>query len=55
MFTEASTHGTLPWTSDVERRTVIYRFSPAGSAYGRSYLEGFDELKGLTDAEKAVL
>jgi len=55
LFTEAATHGTLPWASDVERRTVIYRFSPAGSAYGRSYLEGLAELDGLTEAEAAVL
>jgi len=55
LFTEAVTHGTLPWTSENERRAVIYRFSPAGSAYGRGYLEGFDEINGLTEAEKAVL
>jgi hypothetical protein len=60
LFTEAATHGTLPWVSDVERRTVIYRFSPAGSAYGRSYLEGglqgmAADLDGLTDAEAAVM
>ena len=55
MFTEAATHGTLPWQSEVERRTAIYRFSPAGSAYGRAYLEGYEELAALTEAERAVL
>lgn len=60
MFTEAATHGTLPWNSDHERRTVIYRFSPSGSAYGRSYLDGgvkgmAADLEGLTEAEAAVL
>ena len=29
-FTEAATHGTLPWRSDTERRTVLYRFAPVG-------------------------
>ena len=35
IFTEAVLHGTLPWMSEEERRTVIYRFAPAGTAYGR--------------------
>ena len=54
-FTEAATHGTLPWRSDTERRTVLYRFAPSGSAYGRNYLDGLAELDGLTEAEAAVL
>jgi len=38
IFTEAVLHGTLPWTADHQRRTIIYRFAPPGSAYGRGYL-----------------
>lgn len=36
-FSEASTHGTLPWTASHERRAVIYRFAPSNMAYGRGY------------------
>ena len=38
VFTEATLHGTLPWAAPHQRRTCIYRFAPAGSAYGRGYL-----------------
>ena len=37
-FTEASTHGTLPWSAEHTRRAALYRFAPATSAYGRAYL-----------------
>ena len=51
-FTEASTHGTLPWSAEHTRRAALYRFAPATSAYGRAYLTqahwgGMDD---LTDA-----
>jgi hypothetical protein len=29
LFTEALTHGTLPWTSDWARRVLFYRYAPA--------------------------
>jgi hypothetical protein len=56
-FTEAGTHGTLPWTAAHTRRAALYRFAPATSAYGRAYLtpEHWGGLDDLTDAEKAVL
>lgn len=37
LFTEAATHGTLPWKAQHQRRVVIYRFAPATMAYGRAY------------------
>lgn len=37
VFTEALTHGTLPWKGDRERRTVFYKYSPYPSAYSRTY------------------
>lgn len=56
VFTEAVLHGTLPWTSDRERRTVIYRFAPAGLAYGRGYMPWPDDwVEGATEAQRAVL
>jgi hypothetical protein len=35
VFSEPTLHGTLPWAAEHQRRTCIYRFAPAGSAYGR--------------------
>mmetsp|Transcript_57639 Transcript_57639/g.100873 ORF Transcript_57639/g.100873 Transcript_57639/m.100873 type:complete len:362 (+) Transcript_57639:73-1158(+) len=57
IFTEAVLHGTLPWTADHQRRTVIYRFAPAGSAYGRGWLPQWPEtfLDGMTPVQLAVM
>jgi len=56
LFSEATLHGTLPWTLDHQRRTVIYRFAPAGSAYGRGYSPEWpaEMLEGMTEGQKAV-
>ena len=55
IFSEATLHGTLPWTAAHQRRTVIYRFAPAGSAYGRGYVEWPAEmLEGMSEAQRAV-
>lgn len=57
IFTEAVLHGTLPWTADHQRRTVIYRFAPAGSAYGRGYLPSWpaEALEGMSEAQRCVM
>jgi ectoine hydroxylase-related dioxygenase (phytanoyl-CoA dioxygenase family) len=57
LFTEAVLHGTLPWTASHQRRTVIYRFAPAGTAYGRGYHPDWpaSALAGMTGAQRAVL
>jgi len=57
LFSEATLHGTLPWTATHQRRTVIYRFAPAGSAYGRGYLPEWPEpvLEGMSPAQLAVM
>ena len=57
IFTEAVLHGTLPWTAAHQRRTVIYRFAPAGSAYGRGYHPTWPEaaLEGMSEAQAAVM
>jgi hypothetical protein len=61
LFSEGTVHGAKAWTSNRERRTCLYRFSPATNVYGRSYFgnEGggwppamYD---GLSPAERAVL
>jgi hypothetical protein len=33
IFTEATTHGTLPWTSDEPRRTLLTRYTAGNMAY----------------------
>ncbi|KAL3895667.1 MAG: hypothetical protein SGPRY_013457 [Prymnesium sp.] len=57
IFSEAVLHGTLPWRASHQRRTVIYRFAPAGTAYGRGYTPEWPEatLEGMTDAQRAVM
>lgn len=63
LFSEGTVHGAKAWTSDRERRTCLFRFSPATNVYGRSYF-GHDGEEGgwptkmyqdLTDAQRAVL
>ncbi|MBT3346216.1 MAG: hypothetical protein HN712_27485 [Gemmatimonadetes bacterium] len=56
IFTEAVTHGTIPWTADHDRRSVLFRMSPGNLAYGR----GYDPwpaamLQDMTQAQAAVL
>ena len=66
IFSEATTHGTLPWTADYQRRSVLFRYSPANVDYaggrhafdqehrrGNAWPESWYE--GLTDAQRAVL
>lgn len=42
IFTEALTHGSLPWTADAERRTVFYKFSPHATAWSADFFDPGD-------------
>ena len=56
IFTEATTHGTLPWKAKHQRRSLLFRFSPNCLAYAKSYLpwpEGM--LEDLTPEQRAIL
>ena len=57
IFTEAATHGALPWRGEADsRRTVFYRFCPPNFAYGRGYFDKNAELaKELTEQQRVVL
>ena len=33
IFNEATTHGTLPWKGEGERRTLLFRYTPKYLAY----------------------
>jgi hypothetical protein len=35
IFTEALTHGTLPWQASHERRILAYKYSPGSSSWGK--------------------
>lgn len=54
IFTEALTHGTLPWHGADERRTVFLKYSPHPVSWSARYYNA-DELEGLTDRQRAIL
>lgn len=37
IFTEALTHGTAPWRGRRQRRTLLFKYSPAQQSWGRMY------------------
>ena len=44
IFTEALTHGTLPWTAPHERRALLYRYTPGHMAFvGRYRQDGAEQ------------
>lgn len=56
IFTEALTHGTLPWTAAHERRTLLYRYGAGGWSGGKgalrieNYAPFYDDLTPLQQA-----
>lgn len=42
LFTEALTHGTLPWEVEDTRKTLFYKYSPNGTAWSRDYYDPED-------------
>lgn len=54
IFTEALTHGTLPWRGQQERRTIFYKYSPSPLSYSRRYYNA-DEYPGLTKRQRELL
>lgn len=57
IFTEALTHGTLPWRAGHERRSILYKYSPGPLTYAKTYLPaGVTEvLDEFTPGQRAVL
>jgi ectoine hydroxylase-related dioxygenase (phytanoyl-CoA dioxygenase family) len=57
IFTEALTHGTLPWRAGHERRSILYKYSPGMLAYSSKYVPtGVEEhLDELTPLQRALL
>jgi len=55
-FTEALSHGTLPWTANHERRTVFFKYNCYCTAFGDSYLdEGASTWDELTPRQRLIL
>ncbi|MEM9926346.1 MAG: phytanoyl-CoA dioxygenase family protein [Cyanobacteria bacterium P01_D01_bin.50] len=54
IFTEALTHGTLPWRGKNERRTLFYKYSPNSYAWHRLYYNP-DDFGDLTSSQREIL
>ena len=54
VFSEALTHGTLPWRSGEERRTLVYKYSPGNSAWSQAGWPP-DLLSVCTDRQRLLL
>jgi hypothetical protein len=54
IFTEALIHGTLPWTADHERVTLLYKYSPGHSAWMKEYYDPA-RYPDLTEQQKRIL
>ena len=54
IFTEACAHGTVPWESGGERRTVFYKYCPHAVAWGPCYYNA-DHYGDLTENQRAIL
>jgi hypothetical protein len=53
VFTEALTHGTLPWQGAEQRRTLVFKYSPGNSAY--SHVQWPDELLAACTPRQRLL
>jgi ectoine hydroxylase-related dioxygenase (phytanoyl-CoA dioxygenase family) len=53
VFTEALSHGTLPWTGAGERRTIFLKFSPYPLSWHATYYDA-SRYPELTDRQKLI-
>lgn len=54
LFTEALTHGTLPWQGSHERRTLFFKYSPNAISWSAHYYNASDYPE-LGERAKAIL
>jgi len=54
IFTEAMTHGPLPWRGKHERRTLFYKYSPHSVSWSAGYYDPHG-YAGLTERQRAIL
>lgn len=58
VFTEALTHGAIPWTCATRsRRTLFYKFSPHGTSWSAQYYDEdhYARYPDVTDRHRAIL
>jgi hypothetical protein len=57
IFTEALTHGTLPWTVDAPRQTLFYKFSPHGTTWSADFFDpaDFTQYEDVDNRKRAIL
>jgi ectoine hydroxylase-related dioxygenase (phytanoyl-CoA dioxygenase family) len=54
IFTEALTHGTLPWTVSHQRRSILFKYSPGHASWGHERYD--DVLRDLmTDEDQKLI
>ena len=54
IFTEALTHGALPWHGKDDRRTIFYKYSPHSISYASDYYNA-DDYPGITERQHEIL
>ena len=54
IFTEALSHGTLPWSGAGERRTLFLKFSPGALSWSATWYDP-ERYPELTDRQRAIL
>ncbi|MGY8825427.1 MAG: phytanoyl-CoA dioxygenase family protein [Candidatus Latescibacterota bacterium] len=54
IFTEALTHGALPWTGKGERRTIFFKYCPHPISWSAGYFDGGD-YEGLSERQRDIL
>ena len=54
IFTEACSHGTVPWEGGEERCTIFYKYCPHAVAWGPCFYNA-DNYGELTESQKAIL
>jgi hypothetical protein len=54
IFTEACSHGTVPWMGQRERRTAFYKYCPHAVAWSPCYYNA-DNYEGLNEAQRRIL
>ena len=53
IFTEALTHGTAPWRADHERRSLLFKYSPAQQSWAREHIKPPDGVE-LTPRQRLL-
>ncbi len=54
IFTEALTHGAMPWTGAGERRTLFFKYSPFPLSWSAGYYNP-DDYAGISEAQRLIL